>query len=191
MLLRDRKAIVANLANLVGYLLLVLVGAILLAHSFFPDAYSFPPLIEPGTFLWDLMLVNAALFANRIAMRAFCTYQLYGVQQALLSFPRMIWGNFINFLATGRAIKLYIGYLKTGRFIKWDKTAHKYPSQESLGSLAPRLGDLLIDRQHISKEQLETALHAQKSSPFRLGEILQQMGVLPPEVLESVLSEQV
>lgn len=190
MLLRDRKALIANLANLLGYILLALIGMILFAHEFFPEAYAFPPLIEEGTFLWNLMLINAGLFINRIAMRAYCTFRLYGVQQALLSLPRMIWGNFINFLATGRAIRLYVGFLKTGRFIKWDKTAHRYPTQNNLAPYRRRLGDILLDQQHISQGQLDAALAAQKQSPCPLGEILQRMGIVQPEVLHMILREQ-
>lgn len=194
MLLRDRKAIVTNLMNLLGYLLVLLVSGVWLIHALVPRAYEFPPLMEKHTLLWNLMLVNALLFVIRILMRGFCTSRLYGVKQGLLSFPRMIWGNFINFLATGRAIRLYIQYLKTGRFIRWDKTAHRYPSQEDLG-VEParelrRLGDLLLEGRHISQEQLDAALTRQRQVQNPLGEILKSMGYVKPEVIDLMLNQQ-
>lgn len=192
MLLRDRKALVTNMMNLLGYLLVLLVGAVWLVQALLPESYEFPSLMEKGTLLWDLMVTNAMLFVIRILMRAFCTGRLYGIKQALLSFPRMVWGNFINFLATGRAIRLYIAYLKTGRFIKWDKTAHRYPSQEELGQAArpQRLGELLLEAHCISREQLDVALSQQQQSPSRLGDILGNLGYVQPEVIESMLSRQ-
>jgi adsorption protein B len=192
MLLRDRRATVTNLMNLLGYLLVMLVGGLWLVHALLPDSYEFPPLMEKHTFLWDVMVANVGMFVVRIVMRAYCTGRLYGGEQALLSFPRMIWGNFINFLATGRAIRLYIAYLKTGRFIKWDKTAHRYPNQEELAPAAPprRLGELLLADRHISQEQLEAALTQQQRTPNRLGEILKGMGYVRPEVIDSILSRQ-
>lgn len=192
MLLRDRKALVTNLLNLFGYLLVVLLGGLWLVHALVPESYEFPPLMAKNSLLWYLMLANAILFLIRILMRGFCTGCLYGIGQALLSLPRMIWGNLINFLATGRAIRLYLGFLRTGRFIRWDKTAHRYPSPEDLGSApAPRrLGDLLLEGRHISPEQLDAALSQQRRLPHRLGDILKNMGYVQPEVIELILSQQ-
>jgi len=48
----------------------------------------------------------------------------------------MIWGNVINFLATCRAIKLYVKYLVTGKSIAWDKTDHHYPTESELAAVS-------------------------------------------------------
>jgi adsorption protein B len=66
--------------------------------------------------------------------------------QGLLAVPRMVWGNVINFMATARAVKLYTNYLRTGKLIAWDKTAHVYPSEEELGGQRRKLGDLVLER---------------------------------------------
>jgi len=143
MLYRDRKSFITNLANITGYLLVLVLCSVWLTMSLNPDSYHFPSLLEKGSLLWYLLLTNFWLLGVRLFQRAFCVYRLYGVQQALLSLPRMVWGNLINFLATARAIRLYTRYLKTGKLIAWDKTAHSYPSDEELQEFGPVAGDVL------------------------------------------------
>jgi len=190
MLYRDRKSLLTNLSSLVGYLLVVLVCSMWIMQALVPDAYHFPPLLEKGSLLWNVLLINAFLFVNRVFMRGYCVYKLYDMKQALLSFPRMIWGNVINFLATGRAINQYLKFLKTGKFIKWDKTAHQYPGDAELTAFRRKLGDLLVDCRAITIEQLEHALRIQKKNSKKLGEILQELGWVPAWVLEQALRRQ-
>jgi adsorption protein B len=190
MMFRDRKSILTNLSSLAGYLLVLLVCGMWLIEAIVPDIYHFPPLLEKGSLLWNLLFINGFLFINRVFMRGYCVYKLYDMEQALLSFPRMIWGNIINFLATGRAISQYIKFLKTGKFIKWDKTAHQYPSEAELTAFRRKLGDLLVDNRDITADQLEHALAIQKSKPKKLGEILQELGWLPAQVLDQALQRQ-
>jgi adsorption protein B len=123
-------------------------------------------------------------------MRGYCVYKVHDPQQALLSFPRMIWGNFVNFLATARAINQYMQFLKTGKFIKWDKTAHRYPSDAELAAFRWKLGQLLLDDKVITAEQLDQALALQRGSKKKLGEILQEMGWLRPQALDRALQRQ-
>ena len=194
MLFRDRKAILTNMSSLLGYLLVVLVAGMWAIETVFPDADHYPALLEKGSLLWNLLAINGVMFVNRVFMRGYCVYRLYNLQQALLSFPRMIWGNFINFLATGRAISQYMKFLKTGKFIKWDKTAHHYPSEaelaEELAVYRRKLGDLLVDNRDITSDQLSQALAIQKSKPEKLGHILQELGWLQPQVLDQALQRQ-
>lgn len=190
MLVRDRKAIVTNLANLMGYLLVLLVLGMRGIDAVAPDAYRFPPLLEKDSLLWSILYVNAALFALRVFMRGYCVYRRYDLAQALLSFPRMIWGNLINFMATARAIRQYLQFLKTGKFIKWDKTAHHYPGAEQLASLRRKLGDVLIDANAITIAQLSEALSLQQKSPKKLGELLQELGWIQPDTLKQALQKQ-
>ena len=190
MLFRDRKALLTNMSNLLGYVLVAIVVGMWGMQYFFPESYRYPPLLERGSFLWSLLLLNGLLFVNRVIMRGFCTWRLYGVTQAILSFPRMIWGNFINFLATARAISQYLHFRKTGKFIKWDKTAHHYPSEAELAGFRRKLGALLIASRDITTEQLDTALALQKERPKKLGEILQELGWLQPHGLHRALQQQ-
>ena len=134
MLFRDRKALVTNLANVLAYLIVFTIVSIWIITWMNPDAYRFPAILEKGSWLWYLILINIVFLVARIFQRAYCVQRLYGWQQAFLSFPRMIWGNVINFLATCRAIKLYVSYLLTGKSIAWDKTDHHYPTESELAA---------------------------------------------------------
>ena len=136
MLFRDRKALVTNLANILAYLIVFTIVGIWISTWINPDAYHFPPILEKNSWLWYLILINIIFLVARIFQRAYCVQRIYGWQQAFLSFPRMIWGNVINFLATCRAIKLYVHYLVTGKSIAWDKTDHHYPSEAELATAA-------------------------------------------------------
>jgi bacteriophage N4 adsorption protein B len=142
MLYRDRKSLITNIANMAGYLVVLMVLSLWLTLWLVPDSYRFPSLLEKGSWLWYLLLANTWLLGLRLFQRAYCVQRLYGFRQAILSLPRTVWGNVVNFSATLRAIRLYLRYLRTGKLIAWDKTAHSYPSEdELLGS--PATGDSL------------------------------------------------
>jgi len=131
MLYRDRKALLTNMVNVLGYVIVLVVVTVWINTLVNPEAYYYPPLVVPGSWLWYVLLANAMLLMIRIVVRALFVNHLYGFGQALLSFPRMIWGNFINFFATSRAIFQYVKYLSNHKSIVWDKTAHIYPEVES------------------------------------------------------------
>jgi len=107
-----------------------------------------------------------------------------------MAIPRMVWGNFINFMATMRAVKLYWAYLRTGKPIGWDKTAHVYPSEEELRGQRRKLGDLLLERGLITIEQLNEALKRQKEAKTVIGAVLREMGVLSEGDLRQALHAQ-
>ena len=187
MLFRDRKALLTNLVNLLGYLVVFSVLAIWMTLWLDPQSYRYPPLLEEGSVLWYVVIANACLLVERIALRAFCVQQLHGWQQAFFSIPRMVWGNVINFSATCRAISLYLRYLRTGKLISWDKTAHAFPSEAELQAFRRRLGDLLLERRLITVGQLDEAL-AQQTLEYRLlGSILIEMGVVREDDLMEAL----
>ena len=190
MLFRDRKAILTNLANLLGYLMVVVILAVYGLEWLQPDAYSYPSLIEADSVLWKILYITGVLFVIRVSMRAYCVYRIYGALQACLSMPRMIWGNLINFLATVRAVRLYLQFLKSGKFIKWDKTTHQYPKPEELAGYRRKIGDLLVDSAAITPEQLRQALALQSKQRKRLGEILQELGWLQATTLSEALHRQ-
>ncbi len=59
--------------------------------------------------------------------RAFWVQRIYGWAQALLSAPRLVWGNLINIAATIRAFRQWLKARMTGKLVQWDKTEHVYP----------------------------------------------------------------
>lgn len=129
MLFRDRKALVTNVANMFGYLVVAVVLALWIANWQTSACPCYPPLIEPGTWTWYVILINSGLFIWRLVLRAYCVQRTHGWAQSALSVPRVVWGNIVNFAATVRALRLYLSHVRTGRMITWDKTAHHYPTE--------------------------------------------------------------
>ena len=152
MLWRDRKALLTNPVNVLGYLLLPLVLGVWLASLWWPQTVRGMPLLEQP-WVRSLLLLNTGLLCTRLLQRMYCVAQLYNRTQALLSVPRAIWGNFINFAATLRAVRQFIHSLRTGQAVAWDKTAHVYPTlplPEAVPALAaPRPALALVHRRQV------------------------------------------
>ncbi len=189
-LARDRKAIISHQAILLGYLILLVIVAVWVVQKINPGGYKYPPLIEYGTWLWYLILIDIFFLFFRFVQRAFWVQRIYGWAQAVLSFPRLVWGNAINVAATSRALYFWIRSKQTGKPIEWDKTDHVYPSEELLRSYRRRLGDLLLERRFITVSQLERALDMQKENHRPLGAILLEQGWVSEDDLVAVLGVQ-
>jgi len=132
MLYRDRKSLITNLATVGGYVVVSVVLSVWVMQWLWPDAYRFPPIVQRGSTLWYMLMINFALLVLRVLQRAYCVWRLHGYRQAALSIPRIAWANVVNFAATVRAMRLYLRYLRTGQAIAWDKTDHIYPAAESI-----------------------------------------------------------
>ncbi len=105
------------------------------------------------TLLW----LNFGLMINRIVQRVIFVTGYYGLTQGLLSVLRLFWGNLINFMANWRALKQVLQHGDPRR-VAWDKTTHDFPSVTGdTRSLRP-LGQILLENQVITEEQLDTAL---------------------------------
>jgi adsorption protein B len=107
-----------------------------------------------------------------------------------LIIPRYIVSNIVNYLAVTRATLRYLKHLRTGERIGWDKTTHSFPGEELLAVYRRKLGDVLIERGLVTKEQLERELAAQMSNGRPLGAALVDIGVLEENALIEVLYDQ-
>lgn len=132
MLWRDRKALITAILGMAAYFIVANILAVLAVHHFAEDAYRYPPLVEEGTWLWSVLEANLGFLVWRLGHRALFVGRVHGWEQALLSAPRMVWGNVINFFACERAIRLYTRHLVTGKPLTWDKTDHAFPSVDQL-----------------------------------------------------------
>ncbi|WP_417317476.1 glycosyl transferase family protein [Emcibacter sp.] len=131
-LLRDRKGFFTAWLGMAAYILLFgLVFYWALTVTLFRD-YDMPPLVRPGEPLEHMLWINMCLLLNRTLHRMHFCFSLYGPASALLSLPRQVWGNVLNFLAGFRAFRLYSFHLLTGRPLAWDKTVHEFPGPEDL-----------------------------------------------------------
>jgi|GEM_PF-219691 len=187
---RDRKALLTNLVNVLAYIvafawlldfsLKKISGITFLSEPFFPHS----------SIWWWLIVADTIFMAERLFFRFFCVRRVYGRKQAWASLLRTFVSNWVNFLATTRAINNFVVTKVTGRVIPWTKTAHAFPTEEQLREYRRRLGELLVAKNLISENQLQEALSRQQESKKRLGEILIEAGYIQEEDLFIVLSEQ-
>jgi adsorption protein B len=62
--------------------------------------------------------------------RFYFTTSLYGLRHGILSLPRILVSNLVNFFAVWRALRLYMGHRLFGKNLVWDKTPHTYPASK-------------------------------------------------------------
>lgn len=190
MLFRDRKSLLTNQVNMLGYGLLLVVLLLTFQEQLFPASYRQRSILPPMTWFWYVLVADTFFLIVRFAQRAASVHRVYGAGQALLSVPRFLWSNVINFTASIRAIFRYIAYLRTGEMIPWEKTEHAFPTAEQLSRYHRRLGDLLIERRIIRLSDLDEALAIQKVKPRPLGAILVDLGYAEEDKLVQVLGVQ-
>jgi adsorption protein B len=176
MIWRDRKALLTNAVNILGYLLLLeaAVGPRWATGS--GPGGTHLPFIPADGWVWKVILVDALLLFNRCVQRVACDVRVSSWKQAALSLPRIIWGNVINFCAVARATHIFIRNRLTGEKLVWAKTAHAFPTEAQLLGYKRKLGDLLLEQRRITLAHLSSALQAQKGTGKRLGDILVDSG---------------
>ncbi len=244
-LYRDQKAKVGNLLSAVGYP--VLVYFIL---SFFMPLTAIYPAYSLS---WYLSLVVTVMMLERQLFRGVSLYNIYGMRSVFFGilFPplvplRIIWGNMINLVATGKAFWQYWGFnprhrarvksvetlqseeynarrtiseenreiislgkrqtaeiLELGeipshspsqkespeekRFI-WSKTDHSFLSPDILKRFHRRLGDVLLEKNHIEVKEVQAYLK-DKDPSLSLGAHLIQKGSLSEEQLMEAVAQ--
>lgn len=122
MRLRDRRAPIAVIVLAAAYFALLCWTLSWALHAVFRIP---SPAVSPG--VATLLMVNAALLAWRLAMRAAITARLYGLREGAWSIPRVLVANYIALLAARRAVARYLATLK-GAPQRWDKTDHVFPT---------------------------------------------------------------
>jgi bacteriophage N4 adsorption protein B len=138
MLFRDRKSLVTSIVNVLGYVALAAVLGIWVLGRALDDGYRYPPLVESGSWLSRLIIVDTAFLVVRVLERAYCVGRVYGWLQACLSVPRQVWGNVINCAAASRALYLFVESAFTGKALAWGKTDHVFPSEAVLAYVTKR-----------------------------------------------------
>ena len=188
-LYRDRKAILANLLTVVGYVVAAYWLTSWALGVWFPEK-ALPPLVESGEIWYGLTMLVVALLFWRLVNRMFAVWRIYGPLHAVLSVPRLFYGNLLNFCATVKAIRRYTNSRSSGTVPAWGKTSHAYPTEAQLRTYRRKLGDLLLERRMISPVQLEQALATQKATGRKLGDVLIEMGAVWEEDLVLALASQ-
>lgn len=190
LLFRDRKGIVTSFVTAVAYLIvfqLIVFYALAYSGIFttrFPSIFAFDPWLQ------NLLIANGIAFLLRIVQRIYFVNRLYGWEHALLSVPRMIIGNAINFMAATRAWRMFLSHIFIGTPIVWDKTAHSYPSADALAARRSLLGELLVSWRAVPAEAVDQALAEQISTEVPLGRLLVSHHDLDEETLAEAIAYQ-
>jgi bacteriophage N4 adsorption protein B len=138
---------------------------------------------------WSLFCATLSLNLMQLGVRTGCVARIYGWKFASGVPLRIFWANWINFLATVRALGQYLGARVRGQPLVWFKTEHTYPSRLALQTYKRRLGEILITARRISEPVLRGAL-ASKPPGRRLGEHLVALGHLTEEDVYEALGSQ-
>ncbi|MFG1401406.1 glycosyl transferase family protein [Xanthobacter sediminis] len=189
-LMRDRKGVVTSIVTVIAYVLAVMFLLIYFGGEigFIPERY--PSIFATDGWLLMVLAANATAFALRLIQRFYFVSAIYGWEQGLMSVPRVVMGNFVNFAATLRAWKLFLGHIFLGRRIVWDKTMHDFPENDPFAHRRQRLGELLVTWQAVLPEHLEEALAIQRGQQQPLGRILISKGWLDDETLAEAIAYQ-
>lgn len=185
---RDRKGAITNFISFLASLILLQMLGLWLYEAFWPDAWQFLSIFEGDAWLAGLLLANLCLMGNRMVQRVIFVSGYYGLGQGLMSIPRLFWGNFINFMANGRALSQVIRQ-GDARRVAWDKTTHDFPSIGQENRARRLLGELLVERGGLEPERLAAAL-AGTGGGLRLGSRLVHRGLLDTSHLAEALADQ-
>ncbi len=122
-LFRDRKALFSNLFNLSGYLFFfALLAKLYFNPVWFEQFWAKAPAWTPVLFA-----VSFGLMCYRAAQRARCVLHVYPPKLILVLPVRVFVGNFVNGLASAKAVQQRIAATLLNTNIRWQKTEHELP----------------------------------------------------------------
>lgn len=189
-LIHDRKALFTHLINVLGYFIFlfwVIYGIWSKTHPNYPllqDQLNYHP------WVWILIVFTTLMMINRIIQRIISVYRVYGPIPAILSMPRLLYGNIVNLHALLRAYNLFFLTNSKSKPTTWDKTEHEYPGTHVFVPYKIRLGDLLVKKKIISLAQLQDLLAEQNTTGEQLGSLLMEKKFLTEDELTVLLAEQ-
>lgn len=186
---RDRKGAINNFVSFAAMLILIQLIGIWMVQQLWPAAPRFQSIFEGKAWFGVILIANIAMMGNRMLQRIIFVSGYYGVKQGLLSIPRLLWGNLINFLANWRAIRQII---KTGdpRRVAWDKTTHDFPSVGGENRIKRSLNELLVDHGLVSAAQMSEAVDL-RTDGLSLGSSMVHEGLISAQQLAQVTAAQV
>ncbi|MCO4761831.1 MAG: glycosyl transferase family protein [Myxococcales bacterium] len=189
-LFRDRKALLIHVGVFLGYVAFAYALVRMAIAWWTGAAWSIAQIIPPTSLLWWVVWINLGFLTWRAVMKFKVVRRIYGAKHALLSFPRFVVGNVINFFAAVLAVRQFVASKITGEPLRWIKTDHDYPSAAALAVFRRKLGRLLVDREGLSRAHIQAALAVQRNSGVRLGDVLLAEGELSERQLARTLGAQ-
>lgn len=184
---RDRKGVISYFVSFAANIIFIQLLLLWLYQAFANSPYNFISVFSEDQIIVTLLACNLVFFLNRMLQRMIFVRHYYGIGQALLSVPRQLWGNIINFFANIRAIRQVIAEGDPRR-VAWDKTEHHFPtvSERSLGG---SLGSILKQQQVINEEQLNHVLENRVRGE-RIGQTMLRLQLISPRQLAEALAYQ-
>ena len=191
-LLHDRKSMFTHIINFAGYILFFFWLAY---WAFTHDYAEFPSLQEQFNlhpWVWYLVVFVTIIMIERIIQRVIATTRIYGWIPAILSIPRIFYGNIINLHALLRAYRQYFFSHKKskGKGVVWDKTEHHFPGSHILIPYKKKLGDMLIEKNMLTQEVLNDIIKEQKQTGDQMGSIVRRKKHINEIQLMQLLAEQ-
>jgi adsorption protein B len=182
---RDRRGLIAYMLSFLVNLLFVVLFAMWLVTVISPESWRYPSILSDSSILPVLLWLNGFMLLNRLFQRGWFVTRYYGLVEGLLSAPRMMWSNFVNFFANMRALR-QVMEMGDSRRVAWDKTTHEFPALTTAQRVP--LGHRLVEKGLLTEEQLEAAI----TSPVRrrLGRELLLRGYIDSTQLVQALAEQ-
>ncbi|WP_202368351.1 cyclic di-3',5'-guanylate-activated glycosyltransferase NfrB [Pseudomonas sp. MWU318] len=157
---RDRRGLIAYMLSFLVNLLFVVLIAMWLITVISPDSWRYPSILSDSSLLSVLLWLNGFMLLNRLFQRGWFVTRYYGLVEGLLSAPRMMWSNFVNFFANLRALR-QVMEMGDSRRVAWDKTTHEFPALTK--AQRTPLGHRLVEKGLLNEEQLDAAI----TSPVR------------------------
>jgi adsorption protein B len=182
---RDRRGLIAYMLSFLVNLLFVVLIVMWLVTVVSPESWRYPSILSDSSVLPVLLWLNGFMLLNRLFQRGWFVTRYYGLGEGLLSAPRMMWSNFVNFFANLRALK-QVMEMGDSRRVAWDKTTHEFPALTK--AQRTPLGHRLVEKGLLTEEQLEAAI----TSPVRrrLGRELLLREYIDSTQLVQALAEQ-
>ncbi|WP_285415764.1 cyclic di-3',5'-guanylate-activated glycosyltransferase NrfB [Pseudomonas sp. efr-133-TYG-5] len=182
---RDRRGLIAYLLSFLVNLLFLVLLVMWAVTVISPDSWRYPSILADSSLLSVLLWLNGLMLLNRLFQRGWFVTRYYGLTEGLLSAPRMMWSNFVNFFANLRALR-QVMEMGDSRRVAWDKTTHEFPALTK--AQRTPLGQRLVEKGLLSEEQLSVAI----TSPVRrrLGRELLLREYIDSTQLVQALAEQ-
>lgn len=138
MFFRDRKVLITAPFTIIAFILMMNAIIIHGAPHIIPNFPQFSGLIDTGSFIAHLVILNMFFMGNRIVQRVWHVSRLYGLIQGFLSVPRIAVCALINCAATFRALLIFDRAKRHGSALAWDKTQHVFPNLSPQSGSAPQ-----------------------------------------------------
>jgi bacteriophage N4 adsorption protein B len=182
---RDRKGLLGNPLSLLSnfvflYGVLTWIAAHITGAPWGLAKYSVHP---------ALLIATLAIQIVQSAVRMSCCARFYGVGFALAVPFRAVCGNWINTVATWKAVRSYTLARIRHEPLVWIKTEHAYPSRSALVEHKRKLGEILIGSGYAQEVDVRRALEMLQPG-VRLGEYLVRQGAITEDELYEALSLQ-